>query len=65
MPSSPLSIDSWPVTRFASVDNTTLDVLSYFTLMFTFTSLYFVPQHMRVAVEGAVCAKLRRQVRET
>jgi hypothetical protein len=39
-------------------------MVSYFTLMLSLTSLYFVPQHMRIAIEGVVCAELRKQVRE-
>ena len=40
-------------------------VFSYFILMKTLTTLYFVSQHMRVAIDGAVCGELRRQVRVT
>jgi hypothetical protein len=40
-------------------------MFSYFILMKTLTTLYFVPQHMRVAIDGGVCGELRRQVRVT
>lgn len=42
-----------------------VSMFSYFILMKTLTTLYFVPQHMRVAIDGGVCAELRKQVRVT